>query len=343
MAIDWAAGYEVAYWRIRRVDPATWASGDDLARVDSASVSRSCGGNLEEGSITVTVDPAFEPEAGWYRTEMLAVQGARSELATLSTMHYEPGALSQPHAYSGWQMTMPGSSALSWASERLARFRPVPMFVRAGEDGAQRVAEMLRACSPAPVVVHGGFAVASDVVFGPESTALDCCWQLVDAAGWCMQVDGMGIVHVMPQPTEPSLEMDLLALQPNRTPPGTGRPNVLYVVDGTAGAVVVVNDDPASPNSVQRRGRRIELCEEDPIRIEGETLADYAKRRLRELGSDVVTYDYTREYWPGVLPYGIVRARVAPGAQPVDLRVSSQTLALGRGVTVQETVTQRLE
>ena len=67
-----------------------------------------------------------------------------------------------------------------------------------------------------------------------------------------------------------------------------------------------------------------------------ETLTAYAQRRLEE---ESMVYDvrtYTREWWPDIFPFSVVRGSLASVDLDGDLRVVSQTLTCGLGITVEE-------
>ena len=334
---EWRRGY-TSSWRVRRVDPETWLPGEELKGVDSVTVKMESGDNaplLESGEMGVD----GKIDEGWYRIEALASQGGGT-LGTLATLLFSSDGSEWSHR--SWGGSVTGKSVLALASEK--KLEP-GSYAPKGVDGARWCADMLRSCIPSPVNVDGSFILSNHVVLDFGSSALDAVWAVLDAAGWCMQVDGFGEVTVMPKPTEPALEITesnkgLLMPSFSRSLPIEDVPNVIRVYEDGLMAECV-NDDPDSPTSTVARGRRIEAVEENPTRVDGETLAAYAKRRLVELSDIYETLDVEREYADGVMPYSVVRMRLAEPGISGDFAVQSQTLTCSRGIKVGETLGRR--
>ena len=207
MAVDWTRGYR-ATWRIVRLDD-TWAPVGALRGVDSASVNRTRGGLLEEAALSVSMPLGQEPEPGWHRIEMTATQGASSELVQVATLWLEPDGSTIARGAGQWTLT--GQSAVApaqWPGSEL----PDGSYARKNSDGAAEVVRLISRRTPAPVMAMGSFPLRDAVVYDLSSTELDAAWQVLEAGGWCMQVDGDGTVHVMPMPTEPVRRINLAAL-----------------------------------------------------------------------------------------------------------------------------------
>ena len=65
-------------------------------------------------------------------------------------------------------------------------------------------------------------------------------------------------------------------------------------------------------------------------------------RMLAEASTVVREYSYSREWWPEVMPYSLVRATLSEHGIQGDLRVVKQDLTCGKGVTVSETAWQEV-
>ena len=117
-------------------------------------------------------------------------------------------------------------------------------------------------------------------------------------------------------PTEPDLvicaeNLGLLMPEFESSLPIESVPNSLTVYkDGRH--ETWTNEDPSSPTSVPSRNDMVieAKSEEDPTRKEGESLLQYAKRRLEELADVYETIDVEREWADGVHPYSIVRSNM---------------------------------
>lgn len=331
---DYANSYAAA-WRVRRIDPTLWLPVEEVAGVRGASVKRSWNRDgscplLESGDMEVT----GRLSEGYYRIEMLADTG---ELVNVATLLFAPDGSSWSHR--GWSGPLTGRSVLAPASER--RFEPGEYAPR-GVEGASWCARMLRSVIDAPVTVEGSFGLSDHVVFDLGLSYLDGVWRVLDAGGYCLQIAGDGTVVIRPVPADPALvvnstSLGLLMPEFGQSLPIDTVPNVLKVYDGAQEAVAR-NEDSASPTSIPSRGRPIEGDVEDsPARREGETLRQYADRRLGELSEIYETIDVEREYAADVLPYSIVRANLPEAHVTGDYRIMDQTLECGRGIRVGET------
>ena len=329
-------GYETGYaatWLVRRIDPDTWTPVGLLDGVDSVTVQRSTNDGssplLESGSMEVS----GEIEEGYYRIEMRPSVGEAVKVATL--LFAPDGRKWSHHAWGG---KASGRSVLAPAAERMCRpGLPAPM----GADGADWCARRLREVIKAPVVVEGGFTLGEFMVFESGDSILDAVWQVLDSVGWCMQIAGDGTVTLRELPTEPDLvigaeNLGLLMPEFEASLPIESVPNSLTVYKDSK-SETWVNDNPASPTSTVARGRVIEAKpEEDPTRKEGETLLQYARRRLGELADVYESIEVEREWADGVHPYSVVRSNMPESGVTGDFRVMSQKMKCGAGIKVSE-------
>lgn len=335
--MDWRRSY-TASWRVFRVNPATWADAELVGGVKEASLERSQADSdklLEKGSLTIDVPPGTEFSEGYYRIAMTATQDGESERVDVCTLHCFSTSGDLDRRNDALEVT--GNSVLYPASKTLLEDGS---YAPKGIDGIQWCADLLRAAINAPVETMGSFTLDDHLVFDGGTYALDAVWQVLDAGGGAMQVRGDGTVVVRLMPTDVSLELSranarLLHPGVHHELDFSGVPNRFFAVDGSERAQAI-NDDPASETSTVRRGWTNDVRESSPKRINGETLTAYARRRLSELSTVSDSRTYTREWWPDVLPYSVVKGGLADVGIEGDLRVRAQRLTLGRGVTVEE-------
>lgn len=331
--MEWTGGYS-SEWTVFKVNRDTWEEDGVLDGVADVSVDRSRDEDaplLETGSMTVMADQLDE---GWYRVCMTTDQEGRERwpMATLlferSSAHFEKGAR---------ELTCTGRSALYPAScVKLAYGTYAP----AGCDGAAYAGQLIADCTPAPVSVEGSFTLVDDVVFDIGASYLEAAWKVLDAAGWCMQITERGEVIVRAKPTEPALELN--RAMAGLLVPGVDDdwsienvPNRYYAVDDSRTAMAT-NEDETSAASYQARGRWVDVVDTSPTLVNGESLEMYAARKLQEATVVTRTFGYTREYWPGCTVYDVVRASLADNGLEGDLRIKTQRLECGNGVTVAE-------
>ena len=330
--MDWTRGYS-SEWTVMAVDRDTWADAGIVEGVREVSISRDCTDSvplLETGTMTLDAD-SFEWE--WCRIYMVANQVAPVKVAIATMLferqssHFEKGART---------LNARGRSVLQPVADRsMTRGSYAP----AGTNGANFVANLLRECTPAPVNVDGSFTLVDDVVFDLGCSYLDAVWAVLNAANWCMQIDGDGTINIRKMPTEPSLELS--RANAGVLIPGIDDdysivdiPNRYIAVDD--GEIAMATNDSGSEASYNKRGRWVDYVDESPVLVDGETLQSYADRKLVEMSTIMRKYSYQREYWPDVVPYSIVRATMPNNGIDGDLRVLSQSLECGRGVVISE-------
>ena len=336
MAIDWSRPY-TSDWRVFRVNPSTWADADALPGALSAEITRDMGGDAPEvDSGTLKLEAAtFEP--GYLRIAMTAVQGGEAERVDVATLLCEGASSEVDHGsvleITGRSVLHPAAVTVVLAGEHVPR----------GGDGAQHAARLLRACVHAPVEVYGGFTLdeAYDFEFG--TSHLEAAWQVLDAGGYIIQIDGAGRVAIRPKPTNPALTLDRAGTR--LLMPGVKReldysdvPNRFTALE--RGEMATAVNETGSPASRDARGYWHDETDDAPKRVNGETLAAYAARRLEELSIVPDERTYTREWWPGVLPGSVVRGSME--GLSGDMRVESQEIECSHGLTVQETASREV-
>lgn len=338
--MDWTGGYSCE-WRVRYVDPETWAESGDVEGVLSVSVDRDGSGDapmIDAGSMELDRD--FGQEERWCRISMVATQGAseRFDVATLLFCSSSGGT-----SYGGRKSTAEGWSVLKPCEDESM---PLGAYAPAGCDGALWAAELLDAHTPAPVAVAGSFTLDDHYVFDPDESVLGAAWRVLDAGGYIVQIMGDGSVLVGPRPSDPALELDLahaalLSPDTEYDLDLSGVPNRVLAYDGDERGVAE-NHTVGSPVSYESRRRWVDLVETSPTRVNGESLDSYAARRLEEESAVARQRTYTREWWPGVYPYSLVRGTLPSVGLEGDMRVVSQSIECGAGVTVTETAEQEV-
>lgn len=338
--IDWHETYTTV-WRLTKVDTDTWADGETIDNVESAKVTRTADGALlEAGSIEITTDD-FEP--GYYRLSCTAIgSNGASERVDVCTMLYNGSA--KTYNYDTALSTINGRSVLYPASVNLLLEGE---YAPANVDGAAFVAEMLRRCVAAPIEVETAFTLNENVVFEFGSSILEAAWLVLDAGSCVMQIDGTGTIHIRPQPETPVLELGatnarLIAPAIKAEYDLSEVPNQYIAMDEFSMSVAT-NDNPDSPTSIQNRGYVQMELDDSPIPVDGETLERYAQRKLRELSTVRDSRTYTREYWPGVLPYDVVRGSLSSVGLSGDMRVITQSLTCKDGISVSEKAAKEVE
>lgn len=330
--MDYAGVYE-AEFHLRAVMPETWGDYGEPLPVNNASISANATDSVPLLQ-TADIDTDYIPGPGWYRLYMTARQFS-NEREPLGTFLYRGASIN--HDYGLHAATAKMESVLKPAdtSVTLGDYAPE------GSDGAQQAARLLAQCTPAPIRVEGSFTLAHHVVFQPGDSCLKAVWDILDAGGFCIQLDGMGVIHIGPLPDEPALELsrgDMDMLMPGITEDTTEEvPNRYYAVQNGATAMAE-NRDGDNRLSYKTRGYWEDVYDTAVVRVNGETLQHYAERKLKEASVLDRKVSYKREFAPGVVPFSLIRCSVPEDGLDGDARVVSQSMDCSYGIEVSETI-----
>lgn len=321
-SIDWDGSVTLTL-RAVEVDPQTWDGSDELGTVVGAGVSRDSSTPLvESGSLTLE-GVGLPDEETWVRIEALAVQDGAFERHPVATLLMQPAPTTVRRGTES--MTMDGCSVLAPAADRVLL---AGESVSALADAAGAAAGLIAECTPAPVSADGSFRLAEPMVFAAGTSHLEAAQQLVDAAGWCIQVECDGSVHVRPKPTTAAVE---IGPQTVGTSVEVGRadgvrPNRYIAVDGTQMATAVLGDPE----------RYVDEYDDAPKPVGGESLKEYAERMLAERNAYSGTRGYSRPWVPGITVHDLAHGAVPAAMLDGDMRIARQSLEFGKGITVNE-------
>lgn len=339
--MDFSKGYSASF-TLHRVDPSTWGRGPAYAKVVSASVECDATDEcplVQAGSCEVTLDVADSFEEGYYRIEMTADQDGSVERHAVATLLMASGESALDRSSQTAKVT--GHSVLKPAADRLML---TGTYAPKGCDGAQYAASLLRECIQAPVSASGSFTLDEHAVFGAGVSYLQAAWTVLKAADWCMRIMGDGSVEICPKPSEAAFVLDVEGR--HNIVPGAEMsydlsevPNRYFAVDGDD-VGVAINDLDGSRTSVSARGRYVDCIDDSPVKVDGETMTNYAKRKLEEMSTVTREWTYTREYVPDLVPFDLVAGSVPEFGMSGAFRVLKQSMSIGKGVTVSETLGQ---
>lgn len=329
--MDYSRAYNSEF-TLRQVNPETWRDTGDALPISGVSISYSATDSVPLiQAATLDVDTPLED--GWYRVYMVATQRDREKTA-IGTFLFRTNSAGHDYGYTS--VTAKGDSVLKPADlcYTLGDYAP------AGSDGAQYAAQLLRECTPAPVVVEGSFTLSQPVVFQPGTSKLKAVWMLLDAGGFCMFISGSGAITITQKPEEAAFDLDRMG--ENMLLPGVNEdytanmPNrYIAVQNGNIGTAE--NRDGDNPLSYKTRGYWVEVYDKSVVRVNGETLAAYAERKLREASVMVRKVSYTREFIEGVGAFSVVFGSIPEIGLDGFGRVASGQMECGHGITVSET------
>lgn len=330
--INYGNGISATYYAAR-VNPRTWADAGEISII-SGSITKKAGSDLvQSADITVSEDIGTE---AWIRVYMIAEQGGAKERVPLFT-----GIVSSPSRnIKGAKETrkLDCYSVLKVAADILL---PIGWFAPARTNGGELI-RILLADLPCPVEVDEGSPnILSSFVAGNNDSKLSVAQEIAAAINWQIKVNGDGSVRICPKPltiagTFDNIENDIIETSVTDERDIFKVPNVLRVTLGGS-AATARDDDPDSIYSTVNRGREI-WAQEDAKLAAGESLGEFAIRRLKELQNPSRKLDYTRRFQPDVDVNDLVSI-VYPKQSIGDVfRVQSQTITLSHGAKVKEEV-----
>lgn len=331
--MNWSKGFTARYF-YTIVDSFSWR---DLEEHDmiGGSIMKSTDGLMESADMSITERPA-DGEA-WIRIYLNATQdsdGVREPLFTglMQVPATNWDGLHESHKAELYSVLKPAEDvhmAKGW-------------YAPAGANGASMAAELLSVGAAPVEYAENAPTLTNAVIAENNETNLTMAQKLVAAIGWRMRISGDGVIHIVPKATERSavfdpLENDIMELSVTDTRDWYSCPNVLRVTIGDMTAIAR-DDDPDSPYSTASRGREIWEDESSASLNDGESIEEYALRRLKELQSPARAVSYIRRYVPDVYPGDIVGIHHPAQRIDDDFRVASQKIDLGYGARTSEEV-----
>lgn len=322
--MNWNEGYSATYI-MTDVDPVSWR---DLDAIDitGGSITRNTTGLMQSANVDVTGNLGER----WVRIWLYATQSDDGDREALFT-----GLLQTPGVK--WSGTTESYAAECYSVLKPAVdvILPRGWYVLAGTNGATAVQRLLSA-TPAPVEIDGTAPNLTDTIVAENGeTSLTMAWKILDAIGWRMRINGHGDITLCPAATEPvinfdSQENDIIEPDVSDSQDLYSCPNVFRAISGNLTAIA------RDEESITARGREI-WAEETTVNLNtGESIAQYARRRLDELQSPSRKISYARRFVPDVFPGDVVQIRNAEQSIIGRFKLTSQKIDLGYGARTAE-------
>jgi len=328
--INYSNGISATYYAAR-VNPQTWADAEELPIVSGKITKKASSSLVVSADITVRED--IGPDE-WIRVYMIAEQGGARERIPLFT-----GIASNPKREikgNTQEYDMDCYSILKVANDILL---PLGWFAPARTKGGELI-KILLSDLPCPVELDEGSPnIISSFVAGDSDSKLSVAQEIAEAINWQIKVHGDGSVRICPKPltiagTFDNIENDIVETSVSDNRDIFSVPNVLRVTL-SGSAATARDDDPDSVYSTVNRGREIWKQEAAKLAA-GESLGEYAMRRLKELQNPSRKLDYTRRFQPDVDVNDLVSIIYPKQGIGDVFRVQSQTIELSHGSKVKE-------
>lgn len=318
--MDWSSGYTATFYACF-VDPQTWL---DIGRfeITGGSVSRSEDDLRQSASLSCT--DYNEMEERWVRIYMDAEQGGDLTHNALFTGM----ATSPSRSINGAviEKDLDCYSVLKACDDILLQRG---YYVPAGKNAVSAIQDLLKV-TPAPIEVEGESPQVLDAIIAEDDeTNLTMIDKILKAINWRMKIEGDGTIVLSPVPDVPAVKMsselyDILETSLDIKRDWFECPNVFRATMNEMSAIAR-DDDPDSPLSTVSRGREIWAQDEADL-ADDETLAEYAKRMLKEAQDISEAAKYTRRYLPELNVGDIVRLGYPQISG--DFRITSQDIDL---------------
>jgi hypothetical protein len=330
--MDWSKGLSASY-KAYIVDPITWK---DTEKIDiiSGSISKSEDDLRESADITVSDYNSTKEQ--WIRVYLDARQTADSYYGAIFTgLISSPGKEIEGNVQTN---SLRCYSVLKPASDILL---PRGYYVTYGTNTVNILKSLLTVIKGIPIVIEGTPPNLSQTIIAESGESnLSMADKILYSIGWRMCIRGDGAMVISEPASTPSayfdpVDVDSLELKVNIENNWFDCPNVFRAVQGNFSATAR-DEDPGSIFSIPSRGREIYFEETSCTPYIGESLAHYAKRRLKEEQQVYMTATYSRRFEPNANVSDVISLRY-PG-QGLDglFYISSQTVTLGYSPTVSE-------
>ena len=331
--MDWSKGFSASYY-MTIIDPRSW-NDKSLLEVTGGNISRSGSGLRQSAQIYC---PGYEPNAEKYIRIWLDVrQGGASDHVPLFT-----GLATSPtEQLDGTVRELPLDcySILKGAED-------IPLqrgwYAPAEANGAQLIKNMLNETIPAPVRIEGVSPnLTQHIIAEDDESHVSMIDKILAAIGWRLVISGFGEVTICEPAKAPAATLgrhyDVIESKIDIERDWFKCPNVFRATSGDLTAVAR-DDSETSQLSTAIRGREVWLTENDCNLNDGESIEEYAIRRLKEEQEKVVTLKYDRRFVPDVNISDIVLLDYPAQGLQGNYRVDSQTITLGHNATTSEEV-----
>lgn len=331
--MDWSKGFSAAYI-MQTVDPATWRD-TGVIQITGGTIKRELTGKRESADVDCKgIEIGVER---WVRIYLETQQdGASARTALFTGLATSPADEYEGNARSN---TLSCYSVLK-PCEDVAL--PLGWYAPQNANGAEVIRQLL-SVTPAPVFVEPDAPTLSDhIIAESNENHLTMIDKILTAIDWRIQIDGDGTIHVEPKPLEAvasfdPLENDMVETKVKVSADLYSCPNVYRATSGDVTGIAR-DEDPDSPLSIQNRGREVWKSESGVNLASNESIAQYARRMLKQAQQVKRAASYTRRYMPNVRPSDLIRMGYpAQGLTGVYV-VQSQTVALEYGAATDEQI-----
>ena len=334
--MDWRRGITAEYF-LTNVDASTWR---DLEReeIRGGTVKKEKTGLMQSADIECQVTRDIDTNERWVRVWLNAEQaGEKAHIALFTGLACSPEF--------EWQGFVPNNSYECYSVVKPCEdvLLERGWYAQAGENTGQLITRLLGATTPAPVRVDGVTNnLQSTIIAEDGESYLSMAQKIAEAGNVRIRITGMGEIVISQKPTVESMALqyndnDIVEPEIKVKHDWYSCPNVFRAIDDDL--IGIARDD--SENSLlstYTRGREIWMEEINADLNDGETIAEYAERRLHEEQSAEIVVEYDRRYVPDIDPTDLLYLNY-PELNIIGLyEIQSQSIELSYGAKISEEV-----
>lgn len=337
--MDWSKGFSSRYY-ISVLDRTTWR---DLRRLEitGGSIKRE-DSELRESADIDFVDYSEETEQlmsteGLIRVWLDAKQdGDSSHIPLFTGLATSPGRNINGRLVTN---TLECYSVLKIAQDMLLQRG---WYAPKGINGGELIKDLLSVIPVDISIAENSPGLDSAIIAEDGENRLSMTDKILDLMHWRMTLDGYGNIYISPYERNSVSVYDSISndvLEPSLTVSYDWYdcPNVYRAVLNDSYAIAR-DDDPDSPLSTVNRGREVWYEDSSAYLQEGETLAEYAQRMLKEAQRVSTTISYDRRFDPNVYVSDVVGLNYPAQKISGSYLVNSQTITLGYNAKTSEEV-----
>lgn len=336
MPINWSKGFSARYYATV-VNPKTWR---DISTIDISEGSIQLTNSSLRESASISCRQFDSDSEQWIRIYLDARQsGGGAELVPIFT-----GLTSVPDQNYNGRKRSDSIQCYSVLKPAEDVYLPIGYYIQAGINGAVAVKDLLDSVTSAPVTIDGeSEALSQTLVAEMDESHLSMADYILQTIGWRLRIGGDGSIVICDRSSKSSASFnadtyDVVELDVSIKNNWYDCPNVFRAINDDMTAIAKDNN-PDSRFSIQNRGREIWRSESGCSLNEGESLAQYANRRLKEEQQVGYSLEYGRRFHPDVRPTDLVSIYYPEQKVNGMFEVESQTITLGYGCSVSETST----
>ena len=342
--MDWSKGFSAQYY-ITVVDKPTWrdtVTEDGAPRIDitGGTVKRTMD-SLRESADINCINYSTDREQ-LIRVWLDAKQDGESSHTPLFT-----GLASSPKRSINGRLETNALQCYSVLKIAQDILLPRGWYAPTGINGGNLIRNLLAPIGAPIHIAENSPALKSAIISESNENNLSMVDKILDAMktdtmAWRLMLNGKGEIFIEPINKEPvasfsSVDNDILEPTLDITYDWYACPNICRVVSGDTSAIAR-DDDPNSMVSTINRGREIWIEDTSCYLNENETLADYARRYLKEAQYVATNISYTRRFDPDLRPEKVVRLNYPEQQIFGNFLITSHNIALDHGGRTSEEV-----